>query len=102
MFAVVVTIVAESGREEDLIAALEANGNHSRHEASCLKWEWSRHIDDPSKFAIYEVYTDREAFLAHKASDHFAEWAEASGPCIAEKVAGQYELSQPDDRAYPA
>ena len=100
MFAVVVTIVAHPGKEEALIAALNANGSHSREEASCLKWEWSRHVDDPSRFAIYEVYTDREAFLAHKASDHFAAWAEASGPCIAEKVAGQYDLTEPDDRAY--
>lgn len=101
MLAVVVTIVAHTGKEEDLIAALEANGRHSREEASCLKWEWSRSVDDPARFAIYEVYTDREAFLAHKASDHFAAWAEASAPCIAEKVAGQFELTSPDRRAYP-
>ncbi|MDF1852332.1 MAG: putative quinol monooxygenase [Verrucomicrobiales bacterium] len=100
MFAIVVTIVAQPGKEEDLIAALNANASHSREEESCLKWEWSRHVEDSSRFAIYEVYTDREAFLAHKASDHFAAWAEASGPCIAEKVAGQYDLSEPDDRSY--
>lgn len=100
MFAVVVTIVAHPGKEKDLIVALNDNASHSREESTCLKWEWSQHNDDPLRFAIYEVYTDREAFLAHKASEHFAAWAEASGPCIAEKVAGQYNLNQPDDRAY--
>lgn len=100
MFTVVVTIVAHPGKEEELISALQANASHSREESSCLKWEWSQHVEDPQRFAIYEVYTDREAFLEHKASEHFADWAKASAPCIAEKVAGQYELSEPDDRAY--
>lgn len=100
MLAVVVTIDAVPGKEEDLIQALNDNASHSRTEPSCLKWEWSRHVEDPGKFAIYEVYTDREAFLAHKASDHFAHWVEASKPCIAEKVAGQFTLSEPDSRGY--
>lgn len=100
MLAVVVTIESVPGKEEDLIKALEDNAAHSRTEPECLKWEWSRHVDNPSRFAIYEVYTNREAFLAHKSSEHFAEWAEASGPCIGEKVAGQFDLSNPDSRAY--
>lgn len=100
MLAVVVEITARPGTESALVGALEANARHSREESSCLKWEWSRHVEDPSRFAIYEVYTDREAFLAHKASDHFAAWQEASGPCIAEKTAGQFDLTAPDDRAY--
>lgn len=98
MFAVVVTIEAVPGKAEELIKALDTNGSHSRGEPECLKWEWSRHIEDPNQFAIYELYTSREAFLAHKASDHFAAWAEASGPCIAKKVAGQYNVEGPDIR----
>ncbi|MDF1826565.1 MAG: putative quinol monooxygenase [Verrucomicrobiales bacterium] len=98
MLAIVVTIEAVPGKADDLIAALNANGSHSREEPSCLKWEWSRHIDDPDKFAIYELYTDRDAFLTHKASDHFAAWVKASTPCIAKKVAGQYLVEGPDIR----
>ena len=98
MLAVVVTIVAHADKVEEMIAALEGNRAHSRHEPDCLKWEWSQHIDDPTKFAIYELYTDREAFAAHKASDHFAVWVEASTRCIKEKFAGQYEVKGPDMR----
>jgi len=100
MLAVVVTIDAVSGKEEDLILALNGNAENSREEPSCLKWEWSQHVDDPSRFAIYEVYTDRDAFLAHKASEHFAAWVEASTGCIANKEAGQFELTEPDSRSY--
>ena len=88
MLAVVVTIVAHTDQVEEMIAALEGNRAHSKHEPECLKWEWSQHIEDPTKFAIYELYTDRDAFAAHKASD----------PCIKEKVAGQYEVKGPDMR----
>ncbi len=98
MLAVVVTIVAHADRVEEMIAALEGNRAHSRHEPDCLKWEWSQHIEDPTKFAIYELYTDRDAFAAHKASAHFAAWVEASTPCMKEKVAGQYEVKGPDIR----
>jgi autoinducer 2-degrading protein len=98
MLAVVVTIEAHPEKIADLIAALEANASHSRHEPECLKWEWSQHVADPARFAIYELYTSPEAFAAHKASDHFAAWVEASAPCIKEKVAGQYDLADPDLR----
>lgn len=98
MLAVVVNLTSHPDKVDEMIAALTGNQSHSIHEPDCLKWEWSQHIDDPTKFAIYELYTDREAFAAHKASDHFAAWVEASVPCIKEKVAGQYEVKGPDIR----
>lgn len=92
MLAVVVTIDCVPGREEELIAALELNAAGSRAEETCLKWEWSRHVAEPSKFAIYEVYTTAEAFAKHKESEHFAQWKAMSDPLIANKVSGQYEI----------
>lgn len=98
MFAVVVTLQCHADKVSEMISALEGNASHSREEAECLKWEWSQHVEDETKFAIYELYVNREAFLAHKASDHFAAWVEASKPCIAEKVAGQYDVKGEDPR----
>ena len=98
MFAVVVTIEAYPDSIEEMISALEGNASHSRTEPDCIRWEWSQHIDDPTKFAIYELYTNQTAFLAHKSSDHFAAWVEASTPCIKEKIAGQYEVKGADLR----
>ena len=98
MLAVVVTLEAVPGKAGELIAALEGNASGSRQEPTCLKWEWSRHIDDSNKFAIYELYTDAEAFAAHKASHHFAEWKAATEGVIASKVAGQYEVLGEDSR----
>ena len=98
MLAVVVTLEALPGKAEEMVAALEANAVGSRTEPGCLKWEWSRHLQDPHKFAIYELYTGLPAFEEHKASEHFAHWKAATGDLIAEKVAGQYEVQGVDPR----
>lgn len=98
MFAVVVTLEANPDRVEDLITALKTNAEHSRTEATCLKWEWSRHVTEPNQFAIYELYTDADAFAEHKASQHFADWKAATEGVIAWKKSGQYHVDGPDNR----
>jgi quinol monooxygenase YgiN len=90
VLAVIVLIECHPGRGAELIPALQANADHSRHEPACHRWEWSRHVDSPDKFAIYELYDDAAAFAAHKQSAHFAAWKAASDPLIAKKEAGQY------------
>ncbi len=98
MLAVVVTIEVVPGQEEAMIEAMEHNAAGSRTEPTCLKWEWSRHISEPGKFAIYELYTDEAAFAAHKASEHFAEWKAATEGVIASKASRQYHVLGPDSR----
>ncbi|MEM9281463.1 MAG: putative quinol monooxygenase [Verrucomicrobiota bacterium] len=102
MFAVIVQIEAIEGKEANLVAALDANAAHSRTERGCLKWEWGQDLADQKRFAIYELYEDEAAFDEHKASAHFAEWEIASGPCMASKVAGKFELVNPDFRPVSA
>ncbi len=92
MLAVVVLIECHPGRGQDLIPALEENAHHSLEEPTCHRWEWSRHVDTPDKFAIYELYDDAAAFAAHKQSAHFAAWKAASDSLIAKKESGMYLL----------
>ncbi|MBU6302208.1 MAG: antibiotic biosynthesis monooxygenase [Verrucomicrobia bacterium] len=92
MLAVVVLIECHSGQGDQLIPALEHNASHSRLEPTCHRWEWSRHIDNPDKFAICELYEDAAAFAAHKETAHFAAWKTASDGLIARKESGQYLL----------
>ncbi len=98
MLAVIVHIEAVPGREEDLIAALKANAAGSRAEPGCRCWEWSRHIENPRRFAIYELYDNAEVFAEHKASDHFAEWTKATEGVMAHKEASRFEVSDADFR----
>ena len=74
MLAIVVNLEIKPATEEQAIAALEANAAGSRQEPGCLKWEWSRKLDEPTHFAIYELYRDQAAIDAHRTSPHFLRW----------------------------
>ena len=43
----------------------------SRAEADVIAFEVGRGQEDPNIFALWEVYKDRAAFDAHKATDHY-------------------------------
>ncbi|MDA7915695.1 antibiotic biosynthesis monooxygenase [Verrucomicrobia bacterium] len=102
MLAIVVNFESFPGKVEDAISALEANAVGSRQEAGCLKWEWSRHQDEPTKFAIYELYVDRDAIDFHKSSSHFAQWKKNCPDFMKEKVSGIYDVTGVDPRPVTA
>ncbi len=92
MIAIVVTLEAKPGCADALIEALAENAQDSRQEPGCLKWEFSRHLENPDKFAIYEVYQDKEAVQAHYDSAHFKRWFEKGPALMASKESGRYEI----------
>ena len=102
MFAIVVNFEVKPGTEPDALAALEANAAGSRGEPGCLKWEWSRHVDDPRRFAIYELYVDRAAIDFHKASPHFKEWQTRTQAFLQSKTSGIFEVAGADRRPVPS
>jgi autoinducer 2-degrading protein len=98
MLAIVVNFEIKSGAETEALAALEANAAGSRAEPGCLKWEWSRQIDAPDRFAIYELYVDRPAIDCHKSSPHFLEWQARTASFIKSKTSGIYDVTGVDAR----
>lgn len=98
MLAIVVNFEIHPDTENQAIAALEANAAGSRTEPGCLKWEWCRHIDEPHRFAIYELYVDRDAIDFHKSSAHFGAWKESTSAFMKEKSSGIYEVTGKDSR----
>ena len=65
---------------------MSANAEASvRDEPGCLRFDVCSVEGDENRFLLYELYIDADAFAAHKASPHFAEWREIAG----EVVAGQ-------------
>ncbi len=98
MLAIVVNFVIQPGKEADAIAALEANAAGSRQEPGCLKWEWCRHVEEPERFAIYELYRDQAAIDAHRAAPHFQDWRAATPGFMADKTSGVYEVTGVDER----
>ena len=94
MVAIVVTLEANPGKAEALLQALGENAAASREEPGCHKWEYSQHLQDPNKFAIYELYENEEAIQAHYDSDHFQRWIKRNQEedLMASKQSGQYRI----------
>jgi (4S)-4-hydroxy-5-phosphonooxypentane-2,3-dione isomerase len=82
MFSLVVQMEVRPGRREEFLAGMSANAEASvRDEPGCLRFDVCSVEGDENRFVLYELYADAEAFAAHKASPHFAQWRE-----IAERV----------------
>lgn len=102
MLAIVVNLEIKPGTDALAIAALEANAAGSRTEPGCLKWEWCRHLQEPNRFAIYELYRNQDAVDQHRASAHFQVWREKLDEWVAAKSSGVYEVSGQDPRPVPS
>ena len=60
------------------------NATNSRKEPGVVRFDVLQAAEDPTRFALYEVYRDRAAVDAHKQTAHYAEWNEKVAPWLAE------------------
>jgi (4S)-4-hydroxy-5-phosphonooxypentane-2,3-dione isomerase len=75
VFSLVVQMEVWPGGREQFLAGMSANAEASvRDEPGCLRFDVCSVAGDENRFVLYELYTDAEAFAAHKASPHFAQW----------------------------
>ncbi|HKT19599.1 MAG TPA: putative quinol monooxygenase [Stellaceae bacterium] len=51
-------------------------------EPGCLQFDVTQQADDPTKFALYEVYADAAAFEAHGKMPHFQQFFAAAKDMI--------------------
>lgn len=102
MLAIVVNIEIEEGKEAEAVAAFQANAAGSRREPGCLKWEWSQRVDDPSRFAIYELYVDQGAIDFHRKSPHFLAWQAGLDRWVKAKSSGIFQVTGVDPRPVPS
>ncbi|MER5888484.1 putative quinol monooxygenase [Streptomyces sp. NPDC001941] len=56
----------------------------TRAEEGNLFYDWSRSVDDPTRYTLVEGFRDADAGAAHVASAHFAAGMEAMATAIAE------------------
>ncbi len=75
MFSLVVQMTVRPGRREEFLAGMAENAEASvRDEPGCLRFDVCSVEGDENRFLLYELYTDAEAFVAHKSASHFAQW----------------------------
>ena len=61
-----------------------ANARASIQEPGIARFDVVQQQDDPTRFALVEIYRTPEAAAAHKATAHYAVWRDAVAPLMAE------------------
>jgi autoinducer 2-degrading protein len=75
MFSLMVQLEVRPERREEFLAAIATNAEASvRDEPGCLRFDVCSVASDENRFVLYELYADADAFAAHKAAPHFAQW----------------------------
>ena len=70
-------------------------------EAGCLRFNVMRDTENADVYYFYEVYRDKEAQAAHRATPHFAEWQQCADECLVEPATRTAtETVFPADPAY--
>ncbi|MCX4903414.1 putative quinol monooxygenase [Streptomyces sp. NBC_00878] len=72
-YAVIARYHCEPADEASVRAALLKARGHTRAEPANLAYEVHAEADRPGSFVLYEQYTDRAGFDAHRATEHFDE-----------------------------
>jgi quinol monooxygenase YgiN len=60
------------------------NARASIREPGIARFDVVQQADDPTRFALVEIYRTPEAATAHKATAHYATWRDAVAPLMAE------------------
>ena len=63
--------------------ATRANARLSLLELGVLRFDVLQQQDDPTRFALVEVYRDAGAAAAHKETQHYPVWRDAVAPMMA-------------------
>ena len=93
MFVVTVDFTAAEGQAGELLAALRENAARSlADEPGCRRFDVCRSGEAPDRFFLYEIYDDRAAFDAHRATPHYAAFAAATRDLVAEKIVRTHVL----------
>jgi (4S)-4-hydroxy-5-phosphonooxypentane-2,3-dione isomerase len=97
MYIVNVHVHVRPEHREGFIAATLDNARNTVQEPGNLRFDVLEQADDPDRFVIYEVYRDEAGMTAHKATAHYARWAAAVNPWMAENRRGvKYEPLFPE------
>jgi autoinducer 2-degrading protein len=74
--------------DEFIEASLE-NHLNSRKEKGNLRFDVCQDPTDPSKFLLYEAYTDEQSAAAHKETAHYSKWRDTVASFMAQPRKGE-------------
>lgn len=96
MYIVAVSFDIKPEHVKDFDQAIRLQSDNSLNkESECHQFDVCRDPDDKTKIFLYEVYTNVEAFEAHRNTKHFANFSETTKDWIADKSVHCYEKIHP-------
>ena len=84
MYVVCVSVHVQPEFTARFLEATLDNARNTRREPGNLRFDVLRREDDPNRFFLYEVYREKEHFLSHHQTEHYARWRDAVNPWMAE------------------
>ncbi len=98
-------VVVEVHVKAEAVAAFReatlANARASVQEPGVARFDFIQRKDDPTRFALIEVYRTAEAPAAHKQTQHYLTWRDTVAPMMASpRVSHQYENLAPADQGW--
>lgn len=101
MLVVHVFVRVKSDCIEAFKAATLANARASVREPGIARFDVVQQSDDPTRFALVEVYRTPTAPVAHKETAHYATWRDAVAPMMAEpRTSVKFASVFPDDAGW--
>lgn len=75
MICLNVLLTVKPGTESEVAAFFQPLAEASRKEPGCRMYIAHQHLDDPTRFLVYEQYDDDAALGAHRHAPHFKQYA---------------------------
>lgn len=82
-------------------AACLENARGSLGEPGVVRFDVVQDLDDPTRFALLEVYRSEADTRAHKETAHYAKWRDSVEPMlVAPRTRARYRNLAPDDAGW--
>lgn len=92
-YVVIAEFRAAPGKRQDFLDLLKTHVPASRAEPGCRTFDACLIQEDPDFVLLYEVYDNEEAYLAHRATDHYARFRKLA-PDLLDQSTGEIFLSR--------
>jgi quinol monooxygenase YgiN len=84
MFILIVSLHVKAEHVNAFREATLENARNSLKEEGILRFDFLQQTDDPTRFALYEVYRDADAPAKHRETPHYNAWVEKATEMLAE------------------
>lgn len=76
MFSLIVTFKVKPGKSSEFLAAISKVISSTRREAGNVLYQLSADESDETRYFLYEIYTDRQAYESHTREPYLSEFRE--------------------------